>query len=417
MKTKRGFPKWIIAAAVLALAALACDPPLATGVTCLYEREDGSILAPQEQFETYISPDGGLTWQTITEVVQYNDHCIYPTTDSYGNDRFWVAINPHDPNIQYKFSPALSIERSEDGGATWHREIDLSGTEARAVYYMRRNRAAFEYRAGPLDAVFHSKTGNLVVAMGYEGVLVRVPSGSWEWVTVGPYYRTDMRDLAITLPLIRDELLLALLFGLLTASTVTFIAQTYALRAMLGSIILATVTTPAIFLGAQFIGLPTIVAIVLALLAPVFVVFVILSRGWQVDRLSFVLLVGGWTFTLLNWLVLILTKKDYGVPALSWILAAGVMPISAIVLFRLYAFFPRAFVPSLICGAFGMSIVAGCYFLWGIGGISFHTEATLIALGLGLGNLLIGSRVMGRFSQLPEAPTQTPPLPDVAVMD
>src|SRR4051812_3314334 len=107
---------WLFPLLMLVLAALACDSPPITGITCLYEAPDGSIIAP-EQTDSFVSRDGGLTWESAPPVEDFSSHCRYPS--GVVND----VTDPKNPQIVYRFENSLSIQRSEDGGQTWRMEI------------------------------------------------------------------------------------------------------------------------------------------------------------------------------------------------------------------------------------------------------------------------------------------------------
>ena len=235
MNARKRSPLWLLGLVFLVLAALACDdePPPLTGITCLYERDDGTIVAP-EDYATYTSADGGFTWQSgLPQPASLASICgQYRTTRSP-----WTLADPANPAVMYRFNPEISIERSTDGGRTWQRAVDLSGTEARTTYYVNTRHDGVEFRSGPLDAMFDQKSGNLVVAMGYEGVLIRTPAGRWGWVTVGKYSRVDMRAPTISLPLISTQLWVAALIGLVLAGTLPTLARGVNFWLLLGSAI------------------------------------------------------------------------------------------------------------------------------------------------------------------------------------
>jgi peptidoglycan/LPS O-acetylase OafA/YrhL len=109
-----------------------------------------------------------------------------------------------------------SIERSSDGGQTWQPDFNLGGEEAR----IRVLDDTFYWPLGPFDAVVQRSSGNVVVAMGREGVLVRTATGVWQWASVGPYAVTELNRVDRVVALLSDEIRLALVFGLLTFVTI-----------------------------------------------------------------------------------------------------------------------------------------------------------------------------------------------------
>ncbi len=421
--TRTRFPTWIVGAAALALAALACDPPPVTGITCLQARDNGTILA-REEYDSHVSADGGLTWRDNGPIeVDPLEGCAGTITTLPP----WTLADPADSRVVYRFNPQISIERSEDGGATWHMEVDLSGTEARNAYYYSIRRDGFDFRSGPLDALIDPGTGNLIVAMGYEGVLVRTPEGRWTWVTVGKYSRADMRDLTITLPLISEELVLALLFGVMTVSSLPVLIQPKNFwlvwaAAMAALIYLIVVLGLAMAIGMSMTGIrdwqayntvQTIVTSTTGLFTPVAVIFgvplvcwLIASRTHQEHRFAFVWASTGWMYLALNTFRITLTKtSELATTVPTIVFALFVLVISGFVLFR-SQFSRRTLILAALFGLSGALIVAACYFLWAIGGIPFHAQATLWAAGLTIANLAIGVVIIRRLRIAEPSPAQ-----------
>lgn len=210
------------ALALGSLATIANQPPTYDyGITCLTE-QNSALVAHAPQFTgrhdlrysglAAASEDGGLTWQSLTPSELRIEDCDVHTDQ-------WLLADPSDNQIIYRFTPAGAIERSEDGGQSWHREIDVKPwSEAQVVNYERRWRAHEARESiGPLDALIHQPTGSVVVAMGYEGVLVRRTNGMWHWRGIGPYQREDLKQIGSVVQLLGGEMGLALLVGFLIA--------------------------------------------------------------------------------------------------------------------------------------------------------------------------------------------------------
>jgi hypothetical protein len=122
-------------------------------------------------------------------------------------------VLPGDEDVRYRWE-AQSIARSENGGP-WESEITFTWSNARVTYYEKFPGEPTEFSPGPKDILAHEPTGHIVVAMGIEGVLVRTPDGQWHWVTVGPYRRPDMLQIAHVRRLLATELKVTLSLGLL----------------------------------------------------------------------------------------------------------------------------------------------------------------------------------------------------------
>lgn len=404
-------PRWLIAVAALALALLACDPWLPTGVTCLIQEPDGSIFAPDTNGGN-LSLDGGLTWQTTSQT-EYYSYCSHP----YPSSKSFIRADPQNPSIQYRFNPAVSIERSDDGGTTWRQEIDLAGAEARTLYYMRFRRNGFEYRVGPVEALFHEPSGNLIVSMSYEGILMRFQNGYWQWVTVGPYSRVDMRDPSVFFPMIFEELTFGALIGLLIFSSLIVLSVRRNLGLVFGLVILSLAVILIIDIAAGYLGnalssvvgwsgyiqAMTLINVALAaVMAPALLGWWAGKRTKQANLFQLAACVVGWTFLIAGFAEMALTKVT---DLYSGWLPAGVVGVILVpVCVANLILRPKVGLKStLALGLFdaaGFMIFAVCYFLWVIGGIPFHRDATLFVVGLSLLNLIIGSRVLRRLEPL-----------------
>ncbi|MCD6284360.1 MAG: hypothetical protein J7M39_00420, partial [Anaerolineae bacterium] len=198
--------------AVLALAALATlgnSGPPDEGIVCLRLDGERVLAGPQHGYaftNTFASDDGGLTWTMIDE-----ESASEPDILCEGRTDAWPVSTPDGTTLRY--TPGRGIEASADGagrgsGNTWTLELPLLGEEARLAYYQRA-RANYGAVMGPHDVIVDPATGNVIVAMGVEGVIVRTaPSAEddtaavWEWRAVGAYtYEpiTEARQLFVIL--------------------------------------------------------------------------------------------------------------------------------------------------------------------------------------------------------------------------
>jgi hypothetical protein len=144
-------------------------PPVDHGVTCLIEQE-GTIFANAPDLHNYLSDDGGITWrEAFRSGLPDGSYCL-------GRDKPWQLFATVEGQVQYRITPEVGIERSEDAGKTWKREVDLAG-ESWQAKPQTGTPVKVEAKPGPFDAMVHRPTGNLVAAMGHLGVLVRTPDG------------------------------------------------------------------------------------------------------------------------------------------------------------------------------------------------------------------------------------------------
>ncbi len=190
-----------------ALASIATSPPPPSGIECLYQQNDGTIIAtiPHYTYNSFESRDGGLTWQRIEEDEADMNRCIERDMNAD-----WVISNPGNGQIQYWISPEKKVYISSDGGNDWQLELDLSASEAQIAYYKNIQSYWYFFTTGPLDALVDGDTGNLILAMGIEGILTRTPEGELLWFEdASSYDRISMHSSELVLPLLRVEFGLA----------------------------------------------------------------------------------------------------------------------------------------------------------------------------------------------------------------
>jgi hypothetical protein len=191
------------------LATLADAPAPDYGISCL--KQDGAqIVASGGYGSTFVSEDGGVTWRG-------GDNTGAPSGDC-GQQSAWEMDDPANARVKYRFVPGAEIDRSEDGGETWKREVNLHQAEEARAAFQRKN-TYYEPTPGPADALIDSQTGNVIVAMRREGVLVRDRNGKWSWMAVSSYSRFEPRNLYDTLYLISGELWFALPLAFLVVNT------------------------------------------------------------------------------------------------------------------------------------------------------------------------------------------------------
>jgi hypothetical protein len=153
------------------------------------------------------SLDGGLTWSPN------------PAAESGGYSTPEVAVEPQpdvaslrDPNndaIRFRVTRGQGVERSTDSGATWTTEIVLPPwTQAQEALYATR---IGNYQASPLPtaAEIDRQTGNLILGMGLEGVLVKTPDGLWQWMGIDDYQHIEPRGVAILVKAVTSPVLLS----------------------------------------------------------------------------------------------------------------------------------------------------------------------------------------------------------------
>ena len=190
------------------------------GITCINVEQNGTMttfvpadgveqpLIPSVAVGTiYTSNDGGLTWSA---------EGVFPKrrTSGFGDipsvrpcSRQTVATVTEERAIQYRYEARETIEQSTNNGQTWNVIYDVTflDTQARHQFHLQKQRPNTLYsrqctadsrmyctdyviEVGPHDVKYHPATGNVVFAMGWDGVLVYRPDGEWQWVAVSRYY-------------------------------------------------------------------------------------------------------------------------------------------------------------------------------------------------------------------------------------
>ncbi len=126
------------------------------------------------------SGDGGFTWG---ERLFGNSECK-PSRESFSQ------ITP-DGEFVMELGKGVALEGSPLGGVDTSFLSDPLFRMLTANQYEDRSPTRANYSAtaagGPYDAVLEPATGNLVVAMGLQGVLVRLPSGDWTRVGIDDF--------------------------------------------------------------------------------------------------------------------------------------------------------------------------------------------------------------------------------------
>jgi hypothetical protein len=199
---------WLGIALLLTMGNSAAPP---TGITLVYTT-DGEIYAEGDGF--YKGSNGGLDWDIIA---------AYRTVEPIGKYEAGSLIGPIqsivDPNnndIHYRFNTGKSIERSTDGGKTWATEFVLRPqSEAVEAHYTRGVRRGYEHTI-PFDAEFDPQTGNLIMTMKFDGMLVRSMDGEYHWVPVHNYSHQEINFFIIIALLIPGDVALAFFIGILS---------------------------------------------------------------------------------------------------------------------------------------------------------------------------------------------------------
>ncbi len=252
-----------VALPLVALLTLGNTAAPNLGVICL-QAQGGTLYASAMYRDgVYTSQDGGLTWQ-------FSDLSI---ACSAGDD-------PSNPNelitgsgVRYRYASGADIEVSTDNGQSW--QVAYSNkpySEAQSALYEKQIGGFSNMtKPGPLASVEDPQTGNIVFAMGVEGVLVHA-GDTWQWAEVGNNRRIPVEGFENLFTLLNQRLILAVGAGLLVIMTASaylkrgrgwkflfvlaWLVWAFGLLMTLPDMdkgYLSTVTTMSVFFGALFL--------------------------------------------------------------------------------------------------------------------------------------------------------------------
>ena len=177
----------LLAATAAALASVASSYEADSGIYYVGRAASGALSAyalPSfpAKGESYESVDGGLTWTKTSE-----DYIPLERQDQRRDvDGTYFKISPYSPHIiRTDGTPdnqevVYSYEHLLSGGNRWMQALDKRDFENRAII-----------TDGPFDLFYDEQSGNLIVAMGLQGVVVVASDGTSTKVAVGPYSPTD----------------------------------------------------------------------------------------------------------------------------------------------------------------------------------------------------------------------------------
>ena len=174
--------RWgLLAAAVAALASVATSyPDPDQGITDVAVRADGVVYAQNYPWYAYHyqSSNGGFTWTRVDDAeggrVQGSPSAQTPA-GTYTITDAGIVLLRDDGRRALVYSAAYLREEAN----VWVQEHATSHLDVRKI------------ATGPYSIAYHEPTGNVIAAMGIQGVLVGTPDGRWTPYAVGPYAPTD----------------------------------------------------------------------------------------------------------------------------------------------------------------------------------------------------------------------------------
>ena len=177
----------LLAATAAALASVASSYDTNWGIADVGRTPSGTIgarvsVSPPASGGSYESMDGGLTWTSENYVPlerqEWHESEVKDPSGAVfivdGTDIVRTYQRPsRSKEVVYSYEYLLS------GGNRWMQALDTRDVENRVI----ATRA--------LDLFYDDQSGNLIVAMGLQGVVVVAPDGTSTRVAVGPYSPTD----------------------------------------------------------------------------------------------------------------------------------------------------------------------------------------------------------------------------------
>jgi hypothetical protein len=223
-------PVWLLLGLV-GFLTLANSPMPEVGITCL-EVSDNQVVA-FSSYSTYRSEPGGLVWREagaeMMGQVWSRERCNPFLSESMPDTQEWQ--DPTNAAVIYRIKRGEAIERSQDGGQTWQVDLQLKpDTEAMRAYYMLRGSGNAEYFTGPFDVAFDPSTGNLILAMGHSGVLVRQSGGSYTWAAVGIHQHEEPGISQVFFILFPGEAVMAAILGGLSVMVLALRQRRFSFR-------------------------------------------------------------------------------------------------------------------------------------------------------------------------------------------
>ena len=151
---------------------------------------EGAVVVEGASYERYMSNDGGLTWgspigRSEPLVVDWGGKEVNTPRGTYSIRDTSIVLSVLGAGEREVYSAAYLNDQSNVWAqrySTRHLRSDLTQLYEDSEHFVTTE---------PLNLVYDELTGNVVVAMGLQGVLVGTPDETWRRVSVGPFTPTD----------------------------------------------------------------------------------------------------------------------------------------------------------------------------------------------------------------------------------
>ena len=172
----------MITAGLAAFATVATSPnPLVQGITNVQSYSDAVYAVSSvhaSPYDHYESKDGGLTWSTRDGGIQ----AFRP--DSHA----WLET----PRGRYRIEGSSIVLSDTSGESVVYSTAHLRDSNNEWLQSKQTERwSGRELAFVPRAMTYDSHSGNLIVAMGIQGVVVGTPNGQWKPVAVGDFVPID----------------------------------------------------------------------------------------------------------------------------------------------------------------------------------------------------------------------------------
>lgn len=212
-----------VLASVASVATSVSEPP--TGASLLGEDQNGDVVAKDLRERDWMgdffrSRDGGFTWESAREDL-LEDESID-----------WNALSAVTPEGEYTLDGS-NVIRTGDG--VIHSTLIVNSQADYRIFALATKSKGPGYGRVthlPTDIHYDAKSGNLIVAMGLQGVLVRTSDHNWHRVAVGPYTPVDFSPLnRVRLVMAPSQLLFSAFALALAAVAFALVVSTWPIEA------------------------------------------------------------------------------------------------------------------------------------------------------------------------------------------
>jgi hypothetical protein len=232
MPNERKFFIYGLLSLIIAISISGCDPHTQYGVRELQTSDKNSIVAsirywgPGSSYDNSVSLDGGYTWDDNHYL---GDRRGLQHKIEGDCDQDCIIEDPTDVSVLYRISKGKTLYLSSDNGITWQSILYIPAWKDFQKNYVLKIHSAYvpidKGIRGPFDVITDPHTGNILVAMGYEGILLKTPSEEWEWIEVARYKKIHIPSRLAMLGQIEFHLWLialsvALLSGLINLKSI-----------------------------------------------------------------------------------------------------------------------------------------------------------------------------------------------------